>query len=138
RSVRPWPSPTSMKPMLAGGVRSQSSFGTAWVRHEEESNTSARRRVGDLFSQLPYIASFISPRTQPMQVSPQEFADLVSQAMQDPERLGSDPRFAVELLRVGSGYHLKPVGDAPKELILECYRTVYNWHQPTTTVVPPI
>lgn len=73
-----------------------------------------------------------------MQVSPQQFADLVSQAMQDPERLGSDPCFAVELLRVGSGYHLKPVGDAPKELILECYRTVYNWHQPTTTVVPPI
>ena len=73
-----------------------------------------------------------------MSVSPQEFAALISQALQDPERMGSNPEFAVELLRVGSGYHLKPIGDVPRELILECYRLVYTQHQPTITVVPPI
>lgn len=72
-----------------------------------------------------------------MHVSPQEFADLISQAMQDPERMGSEPVFGVELMRVGSGYHLKPVGGAPSVFILECYRVIYGVYQPTVSVVPP-
>ena len=73
-----------------------------------------------------------------MTVTPEQFAELITQAMQDPERMGSDPEFGVGLLRVGSGYHLKPVGDSPKELVMECYRLVYSQCQPTVTVVAPI
>lgn len=73
-----------------------------------------------------------------MSVSAQQFADLVSQELQNPERMGSSPDFGVTLLRVGSGYHLKPVGGAPSDFILECYRIVYSQVIPSETVVPPI
>ena len=72
-----------------------------------------------------------------MNVTPQQFAELVTQALRDPERMGSDPDFGVTLMRVGSGYHLKPVGDAPSVFIMECYRVVYSIYQPTVSVVPP-
>ncbi|WP_293775457.1 hypothetical protein [uncultured Oxalicibacterium sp.] len=72
-----------------------------------------------------------------MQITAQEFADLVTQALQDPERLGSDASFGVTLLRVGSGYHLRPVGETPSTFIHECYRIIYSLYQPTSTVVPP-
>ncbi|GGI17798.1 hypothetical protein [Oxalicibacterium faecigallinarum] len=72
-----------------------------------------------------------------MNVTPEQFAALVTEALQDPERMGSDPAYGVQLLRVGSGYHLRPVGYAPAVFVLECYRTIYSIYQPTVSVVPP-
>ncbi len=86
---------------------------------------------------IPVYCVFQFSSASIMQITAQEFADLVTQALQDPERLGSDASFGVTLLRVGSGYHLRPVGETPSTFIHECYRIIYSLYQPTSTVVPP-
>nr|WP_041296434.1 hypothetical protein [Janthinobacterium sp. Marseille] len=72
-----------------------------------------------------------------MEITPQEFTDKINALAADPQRPGSHPDYAVELVQKPFGYDLQAIGDTDMQFIRDCYRDVYKEFQPKPTVLFP-